>query len=267
MAQRRHLGPHLLADDKISINQLFSAFGLRSYTYLLGRMKKAGLRVRYHKTNSIRFRVVDLEEFWNFIEKNRTMLDFSKLEKNALGREPDWVESARREDDKLRVSLKPRRSRWTKSEDAELLRLVRGQKYSYAEIAQLMRRSCGAISRRLYDLNAKERPVKADNHVKWSSDELKILGKMIKLGSNYENIGKALGKSSKAIRGMVFSSYLTEDLDRVRMMMNGGEWGDNRPTRQLKHKNLMPAKEKREMSEGLNRLVCLLTYHAKQIAR
>ena len=266
-AFRRHLGAHLYADDRVSVNQIFRAFKVKSYGYLLERMKKAGLQVRYHRVQGCRFKVVDLEHFWKFIEKNQSMLDFSKLEKNALGMEPVWVDSARREDFKRRCSVKPHNAKWTPAEDTELLRLVRMQKYSYAEIGKMLCRTYGGISRRLHDLGVKDRPVKADNHVKWTDDELKTVCDMIKAGSNYENISRAIGKSPKAIQGRVYSMYLTERLDKVRVLLNGGEWGDNRPDRQLKHKNVMNVEEKKEMNAGLGELVCLLTYRADQLAR
>lgn len=266
-AQRRSLGQHLLADDRVSINQIFSAFKVQSYTYLLGRMVKAGLKIHYHKIDKARYKVIKIEEFWEFIEKHRSMLDFSKLEKNALGIEPSWVEAVRREDFKRRCSVKPKNCQWTQAEDAELLRLVQMQRYSYSEIAHLLHRSCGAVSRRLHDLGVKDRPLKADNHVKWTDAELKTMSDMIKAGSNYENIGRAIGRSAKAVQGRVYNMYLTEQLDKVREMMNGGEWGDNRPERQLKHKNILRGDEKQDVKNGLSRLVCLLTYRSEQIAK
>ena len=265
-AQRRKLGAHLLGDDRVSVNQIFKAFKVTSYGYLLGRMIKAGLKTSYHRVNGRRFRVVDLDEFWSFMKNNRSMLDFSRLEKNSLGKEPPWVERVRHEDFKRSCFIKPNNTRWTKSEDAELLRLVQRHNYSYSEIAGSLHRTCGAVSRRLHDLGIKDRPIKADNHIKWTAEELKTLCDMIKAGSNYENISRAIGKSPKAIQGKVYSTYLTERLDKVRAMLNGVEWGDNRPDRQLKHKNAMNSGEKHEMNTGISELVCLLTYRANQIA-
>ena len=255
-AQRRGLGSHLQADDKVSINQIFRAFKVSSYGYLLGRMIRAGLKVRYHRVNNCRFKVVKIEDFWEFIEKNQSMLDFSKLEKNILGEEPAWVAKARCEDYKRRCSVKPHNCKWTPADDAELLRLVRMQKYSYAEIGKQLQRTCGAVSRRLHDLGVKDRPVKADTHSKWTPEELKTLCDMIKAGSNYVNISEVLGKSAKAVQGRVYQMYLTERLDKVREMLNGGEWGEGRPDKPLKNKNSMNAQEKREMNAGLGELVC-----------
>lgn len=37
------------------------------------------------------FKIIYLDEFWKWAEKNRSFLDFSKMEPLALGKEPGWV--------------------------------------------------------------------------------------------------------------------------------------------------------------------------------
>ena len=74
-------------------------------------------------------------------------------------------------------------------------------------------RSAGAIQRRCTDLGLKNRPVKADNHgsaAVWTQEDFDKLADGIRRGDSYTLIGKALGKSEKAIRGKVYFVYLTE---------------------------------------------------------
>ena len=114
------------------------------------------------------------------------------------------------------------------------------------------------------DLKIKERPLKADNHVVWTDEELQTVCNMIKAGSNYENMSRAIGKSSKAIRSKVFTVYLTENLNRVRNLIGDGEWGENRPERCLKQKHLMTLEEKTEVKEQVSILAGLLAYKIRK---
>lgn len=268
-AFRQRLGAHIDSDDRISVNQLFLAFGNNSYGYLLGRMIKAGLKIHYHRVDKCRFKMIKLSEFWEFAEKNQTMLDFSKLEKNTFGAEPSWVEAARREDFLRHTRIKPNNSVWTAAEDAELIRLVKMHRYHYPEIAQKLRRSEGAVYKRLMDLKIKERPLKSGTHNMWTEAQYKTLCEMIKQGSNYINISAAIGKSSKAIQGRVYDMYLTERLDKVREMLNGGNWGDNRPVRRIKHlkTTAMKREEKNVANSGLTALSIILSKRAESLAK
>lgn len=175
-------------------------------------------------------------------EKNQYFLDFSKLGRYQLGPEPDWV-NPKREADILRNSF-IKATPWTSREDNLLKELLVKQKYGYKELSQILCRSEGAIQRRINDLNIKYRPIKADNHQKWTESEYTLLGEMIKCGSKYEEISDRIGRSVKAIRGRVFDKYLTENLDKVRNYIGNGNFGDGTPDKPLKYKRLMSNEEK-----------------------
>lgn len=81
------------------------------------------------------------------------------------------------------------------------MRLLSKYKYSYKELSLKLQRTEGAIQRRICDLGIKERPVKADNHIKWTESEYMMLGEMIKNGYSYELISEkylSLLKQSEA---------------------------------------------------------------------
>lgn len=81
-----------------------------------------------------------------------------------------------------------------------------------------MNRSEGAIQKRIEYLGIMQRPVKAWTHTFWIDEEYEILKEMILQGANYENIAMKLDKrGSKAIRGLVYRLYGTENLDKVRL--------------------------------------------------
>lgn len=244
MKGRMGLGAYLDSGDYITLNQLLCAFqGTNAgYSYkTISWVKKRGMPVHSRKVNKKRVKVVYLEEFWKWAEKNRSFLDFSKMEPLALGEEPDWVAEQRRKD--AHAFAHQRKDPWTVYEDRQLERLLREHKYGYAELSDLLRRSSGAIQRRINDLGLRERPVKANNHGKeceWTAADFQALADGIRRGDSYTKIGKAMGRSEKAVRGKVFTVYLTERADKIRAMMGGGPWGHGAPVptvKQAAHNN------------------------------
>ena len=254
------LGSHLGASEYISLNELFKVLGVpHNYSYQRDKLEELGLKVHRQKVRNNSFRMVDIGEFWIFAENNKHLFDFSRMEPCALGAEPEWVKAKRAEDFKRRRAVKPHNAQWTEAEERELLRLLKQYKYTYPEIAERLHRSEGAIQRRVLDLGIKERPIKADNHILWTDEELHIVAEMIKSGSNYESMSRAVGKSAKAIRGRVYQMYLTENLNKVANLIGDGKWGDNRPDRPLSKRLCMTVEEKKEVKELASRLASALT--------
>ena len=227
------LGPSLLAGDFITLNQLVKVFqnANSSAGYQVESWQKnRGLPIHTYRVDTESFRVVYLDEFWEWAEKHRSYLDFSKMEPLALGAEPEWVPEQRRKD--FQAFALQRKDPWTPDEDSRLAMLLKQQKYGYAELSEILHRSEGAIVRRCRDLGLKERPVRADNHGKdsvWTDEHFRILADGIRHGDGYPMIGKAVGRSEKAVRGKVYFTYLTEDADKVRAMLGNGPWGHGAP--------------------------------------
>lgn len=232
-AQRLGLGALLEAGDYVTLNQVLLALtnGAKTYRYKMQSwVKNRGLPVHTKRVNKCVWRVVYLEEFWTWAEQHRSFIDFSKMEPLALGKEPAWVADQRRKD--YRAFSLQRKDPWTSAEDDRLKRLLQQHKYGYAELAEILNRSEGAIARRCRDLGLKERPVRADNHSKestWSDADYQAIAEGIRHGDSYPLIGRAVGRSEKAVRGKVYFTYLTEDADKVRAMMQDGPWGFGAP--------------------------------------
>lgn len=178
--------------------------------------------------------------------------------------EPEWVDVKRRQD--VNLSYKYITTPWTHAEDERLRFLLKKRKYGYMELSKMLRRTCGAIQRRICDLNIEYRPVKADNHKLWSEIEYSQLCEMIKSGCKYEYISEIINRSTKAIRGRVFDMYLTENLDKVRKYIGDGNWGDGRPELPIRYKRLMLDKQKVLANELLSQLAFNIREHAKQIS-
>jgi len=219
-AARRGLGSHLHSGTCITFNELLKTLGQAGgYSEKLRVWTEKGLKIKTHKVDKCSFRVVDIEDFWKFAENNRELFDFSRFEKNSLGVEPEWADRKRKADAKKRRLVKPHNEAWTPAEDSELIRLLKMHRYGYAELEQRLSRTAGAIQRRVIDLNLKERPVKAYNHNKWTSKQIDKLIDMIIDSEDYSAIALEVDKSSKAVKGKVYSLFGTEKLDKVRKIL------------------------------------------------
>lgn len=261
---RLGLGAFLESGDYVTWNQFQIAYcgSPSSGTYrMTSWVKNRNFPIHIKRVNKNSFKIVHLEEWWEWAEKNKDFLDFSNMEENVLGKEPEWVKTKRKNDieNKRKIINTP----WTKAEDDKLCFLVSKHKYTYDDLSRMLRRTNGAIQRRLCDLGIKDRPLKADNHIRWTRDELYALGEMIKDGFGYEMISESIGKSGKAVRGRVFNMYLTENLDKVREIMGSGNFGDNRPDRKLKQWNTMNTEERIQVRGLMIRLTAILKHEFK----
>lgn len=231
--------------------------GYADISYIQNR----GLPTHRIKVKTKSFDVVYLDEWWKWAEANKGFLDFSKFEKYALGPEPKWVAAKRKHD--IQMSMRYLKTPWTPLEDSKLKKYLAEKKYSLRQLSDMLRRTEGAIQRRITDLNIKQHPVKADNHIKWTDDEKKTLALMVKRGDSYEAISDVLGRSAKAIRGRVFDVYLTENLDKVRAYIGKGEFGDGAPDKPLRYSRLMDKSERKDAETLLSALIGNLMTLAK----
>lgn len=207
---------------------------LRLQNEKLGR--KSRLARPHKKVNRCSFRVVYIEEFWEWAERYRSFIDFSKMEPLALGEEPDWVAEQRKKD--FEAYAIQRKDPWGEDEDSRLKMLLSKHRYSWAEISEMMHRSHGAIARRCRDLGIKDRPVSMELTGKrgtWTSEDFEILADGIRHGDSYAAIGKAVGRSEKCVRSKVYNDYLTENADKVREMLGDGSWGHGAPEMDVRH--------------------------------
>ncbi|MBR2081371.1 MAG: hypothetical protein IJ980_07035 [Oscillospiraceae bacterium] len=267
---RLGLPPYFESGEYITMNQLIQALGYSagggSYK-VKSWIKNRGFPVSNKKHSQKVVRVVYLDAFWEWAEKNRSFLDFSKMEPLALGEEPDWLVEQRKKDAKA-FSLQ-RKDPWTPGEDHQLARLLREHKYGYAELSAILNRSAGAIQRRCTDLGLKERPVKADNHSaesKWTERDYEILAEGIRNGDSYTVIGNAIGKSEKAVRGKVYFVYLTENADKVRAYLGDDPWGYGAPeptVRQARHLS----RTRTETQAMLEQLAGVLRYRTLELKK
>ncbi len=215
-AQKIGLGAFLENGGYITFNQLLYAIGLQgSYSYKqTSWVENRKFPLKTKKVKDYSFRVVYIDDFWSWAEQNKGFLDFSNFEENALGKEPGWVKEKRRHDwDKKRNYIS---TPWTIVEDKKLEKLLKEYKYTYIQLSKILRRTNGAIQRRICDLGLKERPLRESPQSTWEGWQLQKLYELIQAGVGYEYMQDEIGKSAKAIRGKVYCLYGTEKLDRAR---------------------------------------------------
>lgn len=201
-AQRMGLGDPRFHYDGITINQLMQALD-KTYSSVYAWIQDYGMPVKYKVfAQSARVKVITHDDFWEWAEQHKELLNFAKMEPGTLGAEPDWM-IEKRKADQLR-SQKTRQSvEWTETEDQRLRQMVTLDGMTYPKLTKHFNRSEGAIKRRLNDLKIKFRPERLYNHNKYTPDEVLKLANMARAGYAYETIAKKLGphRSALGIRG------------------------------------------------------------------
>lgn len=141
-----------------------------------------------------------MRDFWKWAKDNRTFIDFSKVEIGILGEEPAWVKDQRKADI---LFSQYKRTPWTNDEDSLLKSMLNLYRYSYRDISIRLKRTEGAIKRRMLDLKIKQRPLKADNHNPWTDEETSILNDLLSKGYKAEVIAEYIDRSALAIKGKI----------------------------------------------------------------
>lgn len=201
-AGRLGLGDAILHYDGISLLQLSEVLGV-SYSVLRGWVVKYGFPVRYKRfAEEMKVAVVNYDEFWEWAEANKEMIDFSRMDENILGPEKEWVKVKRDADNMKKLFVKKSHNvDWTEDEDRLLRSMVNAFRYTYPEIAARLKRSQGAVKRRLLDIGVQARPIRLNNHIKYTDEDVKILLELVGQGYSMEDIGHRLNKSALGVRG------------------------------------------------------------------
>ena len=198
-ANRMGLGTHLENREEITFRNLLEALGYSRYnSYLVNRLRKLDFPFVYKASIKKKFRMVKIDEFWKWAEKNKCEINFAKFPKNALGKEPKWVDEKRRADLMNPSKVNPRR-KWTKDEDRLLIEKVKSNRYTYQMLSRDLNRTECAISRRLLYLGVPYRPIPQDNHIKWTVEENLKMIELHKRGYDTNAISKILNKTQLSI--------------------------------------------------------------------
>lgn len=179
------------AFDYIIRNRLAEALGIYGATIDFW-IEKKGFPVKKIIPCKVRkFSFVSLNEFWEWAENNKELIDWTKLEKNVLGKEPFWVDVERKN---ITLKKRPTKVRGWGAEEEKILVDLYNKGESYKEIAKILGRSPVAIQSKLKRTkNTKSR------RVEWRFKEIVLLKELVKEGLTDKEIGKRLGRSGSSI--------------------------------------------------------------------
>ena len=222
-ARRMNLGRFTDNGDYITFAQLVTAFGQINSrgTRINSWIEKRGLPCRYKKVHNSRVRVVKLQDFWEWAEKNKNFIDFSKLEPNTLYGEPEWVKAKRELDNERNRLYKS--TVWTKQEEEKLKILLKQHIYTYQQLSDMLCRTTSAICKKINQLGLKERPVRAEHETGWSENKKNEVKELVLQGMSYEIISKRVNRTVGSIRGMLNREYGTERLENIYKILKGIE--------------------------------------------
>lgn len=196
------LGPFLEAGDYLTLNQLMKELkgDYVGKEYTVKQWIDKGLPIKTKKVKNCSFKVIGLHDFWDWAEMNSTLIDFSKLEPLALGKEPKWLADQRKAD---REKTFFKKSPWTESEDRQLWKMLSEYRYTYRELSLELRRTEGAIKRRVIDLGITARPLRMPNHNPWTEEETKKLIDLYHKGHCHNTMANYINRSAQACGGKV----------------------------------------------------------------
>lgn len=200
-AQRLKLKDWLKYHEYITLNQFYIlVFGRDIDSYTLSIWKREGFPIKNIKKLNKTYHMVDFNQFIKWYKDHLTVIDISGTEDGDFGIEPDWLKEKRKAD---KMAADYRMRPWTKQEDEQLKSLLKTYRYGYRELSIKLKRTEGALKRRMNDLKIKERPLRADNHTPWSNYEIEKVHDLFLKGYKSVVIAEFVNRSALAINGLL----------------------------------------------------------------
>ena len=197
-AYKMGLGDPKLSIDGLTINQLSKAIGVHYQSIMRNWVEQYGFPVKNKILINESIAYATQNDFWEWAKDNKNLIDFSRIEENILGKEPQWAKEKRRID--ILANNKSRNKRpWTDSEIEKLISLLKTYNFTYADIAERLGRSQSAVKRKIYDLKIPYRPVPKRRGVFWTKDQKVKLKELYDKGYTPTLISKTIGKSEFSI--------------------------------------------------------------------
>lgn len=187
--------------EYITFNQFLNLMNKPTYLKYDKKLINAVFPLKTITIINKKIKVLYMSDFWKWLEKHKHLIDFQYTEKGTLGLEPDWV-YYKRDADKRAAEYNVK-GKWSEAEDNRLKAMLSQFNYGYREISINLKRTEGAIKRRMLDLNIKSRPLKADNHNKWTLSEIETVKDLYLKGYKSMIIAEYVNRSALAINGLL----------------------------------------------------------------
>ena len=201
-ARLLNLGDPLTHMDGITISRLSKELGV-DYHLISNWIDKYNFPAKKKRlAKERRVLYIGYADFWEWADKNRQMIDFSRFDKYALGVEPAWANEKRIADfNKKRLVPKPHNTQWTTGDVNKLISLAKEPDMTYPKMSKILQRTHGAIKRRLSIEGIKFRPSYLPNHNKYTAGEIETLETMMQKGHSFIEIAFILDRSEAGVRG------------------------------------------------------------------
>lgn len=255
-AYRIGLGCQLDSGADPTLNQVFRTICGKENpgAYVLNRWIKAGLPYKTRLIRACRFKVINLDEFWEWAERNKDLMDFALFERYALGAEPAWVDVKRKADFDKRFKTQPPNTEWSSGEVFTLKRMLEKGGSTWTEIAKACRRTEGACRRRANMLGLDVSKVARTQSRPWSEADIMEMLSMMEAGYDFRQIGEKLGRSARSVEGkfdrLINPRYMTRENRRP---------GAEKPYTHVRVKGMNPADIREEYESGSLRVPYLET--------
>lgn len=212
------LGGYLNSSDLITISSLTKEiFGKDMHdqsTRIRKRWEKLGLVFHKRIIDKRYLYMINIDEFWEWLEKHKSAVNLSKLEPGVLGKEPEWVKT-KRKNDILKVSKEYKF--WTKAEE-DRLKLMIHDGLSITEIAKNLRRTVPSVNIRIVELKLGMRP-KREKKASWTPDEDRILKQALINGEGFDKAARDLNRSQESCLGRCYRLWKTTNQLRLQEML------------------------------------------------
>ena len=198
--KRRGIPSSREAADGISVTLFAETVG-RCAESVYDWIEKQQLPVKKIPIGSKKEMFIDLDKFWPWAWQHKYFIDFSIIEEGSFGVEPDWVKDLRKMD-MTDWGKKGWDRPWTPAEDTKLRNLLRLQKYTYRQLADMIQRTELAIQGRLYQINEKFRPMPEPRRV-WSPEETIKFEKLYEDGYSVFQISRILDRNELQVKAKI----------------------------------------------------------------
>ena len=217
-ALRLKLGSHIHASELMTLSALIKAiYGKDKHDETIFYRKRwvaLGLPLHRRKIFKRTLLMVNIDEFWTWLNKNRYAINISKLEPGILGKEPDWVKQKRKDDmdnpNKIRKS-------WFKADD-DLLKILAQNNIPVDVISQKMGRTAKAVTYRMSKLKLMYRPER-NKASTWTKEEDEILMKTLANGGGFIKAAKLLNRSQESCQGRSYRLWKTTNQIKLQTIL------------------------------------------------
>lgn len=204
-AERIGLKNYFIYSEEMTLNSLYQLIYKRNIdSYTVAIWGKYNIPIsKTAPNNTLEMKTIKLSDFLEWFKNHIRLVDLTFSDEYCFGPdEPEWIKEKRKAD-KRAAAYGLHNKVWTKEEDATLISMLKEHKYGYREISVILKRTEGAIKRRLRDLKIKEHPIKAPNHNKWTNEEIEIVKDLYLKGYKSCVIAEEINRSALAINGLL----------------------------------------------------------------